>query len=239
MVVVGGPVHYPAPNQAMWNIQYWLPKTFKSSHLRTTSFSPIVTAVHVGFSFAGILPFFFAVTSSTAAFFAPRLGVALCPIVVFLDKCTCCFPARSLPTSCWPSYWSSKGTSRWGIKRMVPWDGKKRGRWKWSRVLAHRDLCQRSLGGGDWKSDAPFWEDFNFCDFQRPKWTDTVVLKSDYNHANMVIGSYSQAPDVYLGQTCKYWIFPEHWTAKNFNQIESHYISVVYSVCLKRRHLQI
>ena len=147
MVVVGGPVHYPAPNQAMWNIQYWLPKTFKSSHLRTTSFSPIVTAVHVGFSFAGILPFFFAVTSSTAAFFAPRLGVALCPIVVFLDKCTCCFPARSLPTSCWPSYWSSKGTSRWGIKRMVPWDGKKRGRWKWSRVLAHRDFCQRSWGG--------------------------------------------------------------------------------------------
>ena len=124
----------------MWNIQYWLPKTFKSSHLRTTSFSPIVTAVHVGFSFAGILPFFFAVTSSTAAFFAPRLGVALCPIVVFLDKCTCCFPARSLPTSCWPSYWSSKGTSRWGIKRMVPWDGKKRGRWKWSRVLAQRKV---------------------------------------------------------------------------------------------------
>ena len=197
----------------MWNIQYWLPKTFKSSHLRTTSFSPIVTAVHVGFSFAGILPFFFAVTSSTAAFFAPRLGVALCPIVVFLDKCTCCFPARSLPTSCWPSYWSSKGTSRWGIKRMVPWDGKKRGRWKWSRVLAHRDFCQRSWGGRIGKVMHQFERISTFAIYNdqseltqlcwnQTKTMQTWLLAVINNHANMVIGSYPQAPDVYLGQAC-------------------------------------
>ena len=82
----------------MWNIQYWLPKTFKSSHLRTTSFSPIVTAVHVGFSFAGILPFFFAVTSSTAALFAPCLDGTLCRLSSSLTSAPAVFqPGVFLP----------------------------------------------------------------------------------------------------------------------------------------------